>query len=66
MVFRVSTPLGDGEAGRAQAQLRLQENVSLSVISDGPVLVASCGFATRNLLVAGPDQPVISGIELIE
>ena len=49
--------LGDweviGERGpNAFAQLRLQENVSLSVISDGPVLVASCGFATRNVLVA--------------
>jgi ribosomal protein S18 acetylase RimI-like enzyme len=40
-------------APNAFAQYRLQDRVNLLVIADGPRLVASCGFATRNVLVAG-------------
>jgi hypothetical protein len=35
------------------AQFRLQENVNLHVIADGNVLAACCGWARRNVLVAG-------------
>jgi hypothetical protein len=35
------------------ASFRLQENVTLNVIADGNVLVACCGWARRNVLVAG-------------
>jgi hypothetical protein len=35
------------------AQFRLQDNVNLNVIADGNVLVASCGWARHNVLVAG-------------
>ena len=35
------------------AQFRLQENVNLQVITDGNVIVASCGWARHNTIVAG-------------
>jgi hypothetical protein len=35
------------------AQFHLQENVSLHVIADGNVLVASCGWARHNVMIAG-------------
>ena len=35
------------------AQFRLQENVNLHVIADGNVLVACCGWARHNSIVAG-------------
>jgi hypothetical protein len=34
-------------------QFRLQENVNLHVIADGNLIVASCGWARHNVLVAG-------------
>ena len=37
----------------AFAQFRLQERLNLLLIADGPTLVASCGFSTRNVLVGG-------------
>ena len=37
----------------AFAQFRLQRDVQLHVIADGNVLVASCGWARRNVLIAG-------------
>jgi len=35
------------------AQYRLQRDVHMLLIADGPRLAASCGFAIRNVLVAG-------------
>ena len=37
----------------AFAQFRLQRDVHLHVLADGNVLVASCGWARRNVLIAG-------------
>jgi hypothetical protein len=37
----------------AFAQFRLQSNVHLHVIADGNVLIASCGWARRNVEIAG-------------
>ena len=38
----------------AFAQFRLQRDVHLHVLADGNVLVASCGWARRNVQIAGP------------
>jgi ribosomal protein S18 acetylase RimI-like enzyme len=47
--FDVTTERGP----RAFAQYRLQERAHVLVIADGATLVASCGFATRNVFVNG-------------
>jgi hypothetical protein len=43
------------------AQFRLQRNVQLNVIADGNVLVASCGWSRRNVLIAGERHSVSYG-----
>ena len=45
----------------AFAQFRLQENVNVLVIEEQGLLIASCAFATRNVLVAGKRIPVRYG-----
>src|SRR5262245_55656121 len=45
----------------AFAQFRLQKNVHLQVIADGNVLVASCGWSRRNVLIAGERHSVRYG-----
>ena len=47
--FEVTTERGP----RAFAQYRLQERAHILVIAEGNQLLASCGFATRNVFVAG-------------
>lgn len=43
------------------AQFRLQEDVHLHVLADGNVLVASCGWSRRNVLIAGQRTSVSYG-----
>ncbi len=58
--------LGDWEviterSPNAFAGFRLQENLTLLVIADGPMLVASCGFSVRSVLVDGQRMSVRYG-----
>ncbi len=45
----------------AFAQFRLQKGVHLQVIADGNVIVASCGWSRRNVLIAGQRHSVRYG-----